>query len=161
MRIVVYIFTILFLILYSTVLIAEERVELNAFPVVQNGMKRYVIVLEQKDPAEENELKVEIIPGRVMKTDGVNVIRLGTHIDTYTIEGWGYTYHKVVGQDVAISTLMAVPEDNDKKDNFVTGKSLLVRYNSRLPIVVYAPNNYEIRYRIWSALTSLENAELM
>ena len=27
----------------------------------------------------------------------------------------------------------------------------LIRYNSRLPIVVYAPEGVEIRYRIWSA----------
>jgi ecotin len=31
------------------------------------------------------------------------------------------------------------------------GEPRLFRYNSRLPIVVYAPEGVEIRYRIWSA----------
>jgi ecotin len=41
---------------------------------------------------------------------------------------------------------------------FVTAAPLLIRYNSRLPIVVYAPLGYEVKYRIWSALETLENA---
>ena len=27
----------------------------------------------------------------------------------------------------------------------------LVRYNSRLPIVLYTPDNVEVRYRLWRA----------
>ena len=36
---------------------------------------------------------------------------------------------------------------------FVTigGEPFLLRYNSRLPIVVYVPEGVEVRYRIWSA----------
>ena len=30
-------------------------------------------------------------------------------------------------------------------------KSRLIRYNSRLPVVVYAPEGVELRYRIWKA----------
>jgi len=28
---------------------------------------------------------------------------------------------------------------------------LIIRYNSRLPIVVYVPENARVRYRIWRA----------
>ena len=31
------------------------------------------------------------------------------------------------------------------------GEAFLIRYNSRLPIVVYAREGVEVRYRIWSA----------
>ena len=37
--------------------------------------------------------------------------------------------------------------------------SLQIRYNSRLPVVVYAPDGYEIRYRIWKASEAIEKAE--
>jgi len=38
-------------------------------------------------------------------------------------------------------------------DPFITlgGEPYLIRYNSRLPIVVYAPSDVEVRYRIWRA----------
>jgi ecotin len=40
-----------------------------------------------------------------------------------------------------------------KVDRFITlaGEPYLIRYNSRLPIVVYVPAEVEVRYRIWSA----------
>lgn len=31
------------------------------------------------------------------------------------------------------------------------GDPYLVRYNSKLPVVVYVPEGVEVRYRIWSA----------
>jgi ecotin len=33
-----------------------------------------------------------------------------------------------------------------------------VRYNSKLPIVVYAPTDVEVRYRIWSASDKVNTA---
>jgi ecotin len=31
------------------------------------------------------------------------------------------------------------------------GDGYLVRYNSKLPLVVYAPDGFEVRYRVWRA----------
>jgi ecotin len=46
---------------------------------------------------------------------------------------------------------MACP-DNTKKKTFVrSSDEPLLRYNSRLPLVVFAPVDVEIRYRIWRA----------
>jgi ecotin len=42
---------------------------------------------------------------------------------------------------------------------FVTASPLYVPYNSRLPIVVYAPAGYEVRYRIWQAAKETHKAE--
>jgi ecotin len=38
-----------------------------------------------------------------------------------------------------------------KVDRFITlgGEPQLLRYNSRLPLVVYAPDGVEVRYRLW------------
>ena len=95
-----------------------------------------------------------------MLTDGVNLVRLGNAIEPRTIEGWGYTYYEVTGPSETISTLMAPPEGAPKVKAFVKAAPLQVRYNSRLPIIVYVPSGYEVRYRIWSASeTTLEADE--
>lgn len=40
----------------------------------------------------------------------------------------------------------------------VVGEGFLLCYNSKLPIVVYAPKDVEVRYRIWSASEKVEKA---
>jgi ecotin len=49
--------------------------------------------------------------------------------------------------------LMAVDPNEPKLKRFVRidGDPYLLRYNSRLPIVVYVPEGVEVRYQIWSA----------
>jgi len=136
----------------------DEHPELKAFPTTQEGMERFVIVLPPQD-GKEDYYKVEIIPGKMMLTDGVNLMRLGVIVEPRTLTGWGYTYYEVTGKDVAMSTMMAPPEDGKQVKAFVAGTSLLVRYNSRLPIVVYAPEKYEIRYRLWEAPEETRQAE--
>jgi ecotin len=138
---------------------AAMHPELKAFPAAADGMERFVIVLPHKDRGEEVDFKVELIPGKVMLTDGVNQMRHGSSIEPRPLTGWGYTYYEVTGQDVAMSTLMAVPEGIQKTEAFVAGTPHLIRYNSRLPIVVYAPAGYEVRYRIWSTGNKAEKAE--
>jgi ecotin len=58
-------------------------------------------------------------------------------------------------------TLMAVDPNAPKVDRFVTlgGKPYLIRYNSRLPVVVYVPEGAEVRYRIWSAGDEIKTME--
>ena len=147
------------LILFSFNACAAVHPELKAFPVANDGMERFVIVLPDKDRGEDAGFKVELIPGKVMLTDGVNQMRHGTTIEPRPLKGWGYTYYEVTGQDIAMSTMMAVPEGGQKTEQFVPGTPLLIRYNSRLPIVVYAPEGYEVRYRIWAADKTMEKAK--
>jgi len=47
---------------------------------------------------------------------------------------------------------MACPDGKRQQDFVpVIGDGFTVRYNSKLPIVVYAPQDVEVRFRIWSA----------
>jgi len=46
--------------------------------------------------------------------------------------------------------MMACPHQAET-EKFVTGATKLVRYNSRLPVVVFVPNGYELKYRLWKA----------
>ena len=137
----------------------DEHPETRAFSPAQEGMQRFVIALPHKERGEEDDFKVELIVGREMLTDGVNRVRLGSAIEPRTLEGWGYTVYEVTGPSETISTLMAPPEGAPKVKAFVTAAPLHVRYNSRLPIVVYVPSGYEVRYRIWSASETTHKAD--
>ena len=120
---------------------APEHPELKAFPEADEGQVRHVIVLPEK-PREADQ---------VMETDGVNQMRRGVSLESRPLKGWGYTFYEVTGKDVAMSTLVGVPPGTPKVEKFVAGKSIMIRYNSRLPVVIYAPESIEIRYRIWEA----------
>ena len=149
--------TIAILLMNNTAFSAEHS-PLKAFPAAEEGKQRFVIALPHKERSEEQAFKVELIAGKNMQTDGVNQVRLGTSIEPKPLKGWGYTYYEVTGKDVAMSTMMAVPEGGQKTAKFVPGTSPHIRYNRRLPIVVYAPAGYEVRYRIWTASEATEKA---
>ena len=139
------------LVMLSVSTARAEHPQLKAFPAAKEGMERFVIVLPHKERGEEDAFKVELIVGKEMLVDGVNLVRLANTIETRPLAGWGYTYYEVTGSSEALSTRMAPPEGTPKVQRFVTGSPLLIAYNSRLPIVVYVPKGYEVRYRIWKA----------
>ena len=122
---------------------------LKPYPAASAGYNRHVIELPAQ--ANEAEHKVELIAGKTLDVD-CNQQRLGGQWQEKTVEGWGYTYYQLSQVGPAMSTLMACP-DNSRKQAFVPvgGEPLLVRYNSKLPLVIYAPAEVQVRYRIWSA----------
>lgn len=124
------------------------RDELQAFPQAGPGQVRRIIRL----PAErdENALRVGLVVGRTMWVD-CNRQMFSARIEERTAEGWGYTYYVVTSAGPPASTMMACPT-NARSQQFVrSADGPLLRYNSRLPLVVFAPNDVEIRYRIWRA----------
>jgi ecotin len=139
--------------------LGADHPALHVFPSARDGMERFVIVLPHKDRGDEEAFRVELIVGKTMLTDGVNVVRLGSPIEPRMLAGWGYTYYEVTGLSETVSTRMAPPPGAPMVQAFVTAPPLHVRYNSRLPIVVYVPRGYEVRYRIWQAPETAEKAE--
>jgi ecotin len=139
--------------------VRAEDSELKAFPPAREGMERFVIVLPQKERGEEEAFRVELIAGRPMLTDGVNLVRLAHTIEARSLAGWGYTYYEVTGSGETMSTRMAPPAGAPQVTAFVTASPLHIPYNSRLPIVVYAPIGYEVHYRIWHASEVTAKAE--
>ncbi|MBB4037223.1 ecotin [Dysgonomonas hofstadii] len=119
---------------------------LEPFPAATDSVNRFVIYLDEK--SDEGAYLVELIPGKVMNVD-CNRHRLGGFIAEINLEGWGYTYYEFSTDGQVASTMMAC--NQPKEDKFISGQTLTVRYNSRMPIVIYAPKGYEIRYRIWQA----------
>jgi len=124
---------------------------MKAFPPPENGMVRYVLQLPQQD--DESAFKVELIVGKKVQVDEKNQYFFGGNIQEETIKGWGFPRYVVKELGPMAGTLMAVDPNAPKVNRFITlgGEPFLVRYNSRLPIVVYVPEDVEVRYRIWSA----------
>ena len=141
--------------------LSADHPELKAFPAAKDKMERLVIVLPCKERGEEDGFQVELIVGKMMETDGVNQVRLGTSFREQDLKGWGYKYYEVAGSSQTMTTLIGVPPGTPTVNKFVSGSSLKIRYNSRLPIVIYMPagEGYEVRYRIWSAADEFKQAE--
>lgn len=121
-----------------------QNKELKAFPAARKGFQRYVIQVPEKE--KENNYQVEIIAGKTKKVD-CNQHGLIGKFQTKDVKGWGYTYYEYLSNGQTRSTLMACP-DKTLQDRFIAD-SKLVRYNSRLPLVVYVPIGFQVKYRIW------------
>lgn len=128
------------------------------YPQPEKGMTRQVIYL----PAQENEhdLRVELVVGKTLEVDCNRQI-LGGQMKSETLSGWGYDYFVLESVSGPASTMMACP-DGKKESRFVQvnlGDQAMQRYNSKLPLVVYAPQGVEVKYRIWRADAELQAAQ--
>jgi len=120
------------------------------FPQPAPGMRQFVITL----PAELNEAdrRVGIMAGRMVETDGVNRVGIAGQLSVKTLQGFGYKYFEVEGGDgPSLTTLIGVPPGTPKVVQFISLQEMLVPYNSRVPLVIYAPENFEVRYRVFAA----------
>ena len=133
--------------------------DMKAFPPPEKGMLRYVLHLPEQ--ADESAFKVELIAGRTVPVDQRNRYFFGGQIQQETVEGWGFTLYRVSPLGPMAGTLMAVDPNEPKVNKFITlaGAPYLIRYNSRLPVVVYAPEDVEVRYRIWAAGPEIKGIE--
>ena len=124
---------------------------MQAFPPAEAGMARYVITV----PAlpDEDDRQVELVVGKTVAVDGRNRHFFSGSLERETIQGWGYDRYVLRALGPMGGTLMAVDPGAPKVERFVplAGEPRLLRYNSRLPIVVYVPDGVEVRYRLWKA----------
>jgi len=119
--------------------------ELHMYPSATDSLVRHIITLPEQE--SESDYKIEIYVGKVMEVD-CNTHSLTGDFTEKVATGWGYPYFEFDTNGLVMSTLMGCPA-NSLHDEFVHSKSELVRYNSRLPIVVYTPPEYEVRYKLW------------
>ena len=140
----------------STQAQAAKLEDVAPFPKAEKGHTRLVIQLAPKNT--EEDYQVEIIAGKTLPVD-CNKPRLGGILEEKNLEGWGYPYYRIDKVIGPMSTLMACPEGTSKQGFVpVVGDGFMLRYNSKLPIVLYVPKDLEVRYRIWSADATTEKA---
>lgn len=125
----------------------DAAAEIKMFPDAKPGYKQVYIKVPTKK--NENNLKIEVFVGKTQMVD-CNRHFMGGKIQTVNLEGWGYDYYVVESDGIIGSTKMACP-DNKMTEEFVHMESKLLRYNSKLPAVVYVPEGMEVNYKIWKA----------
>ena len=135
---------------FPAVISAQAADIIKAFPAAQAGMVRFVLKLPKLD--DESTAWVELIVGKTVQVDEANTYFFGGEIEKQTIKGWGYNRYLVKKIGPMAGTLMGVDPSAPKVDRFITlgGKPYIIRYNSRMPVVVYVPEGVEVRYRIWT-----------
>ena len=119
------------------------------WPEASSNQKRFMIELPKK--ADESDKEVELIIGKRMKTDSCNKFFFGGNIEKKTLEGWGYNYYVANPTQMAGTRRACI--DNKEVEKFVqmgSSREMKLRYNSKLPIVVYAPKDFEVSYKLWT-----------
>ena len=131
---------------------------MKAFPPADPGMVRYVIDVPPLD--DEAAAKIELIVGKTVTVDERNRYFFGGKLEQEVIKGWGFDRYVLRKLGPMGGTLMAVDPTAPKVERFVAlaGEPRLVRYNSRLPLVVYVPVGVEVRYRVWRAESNAATA---
>jgi len=119
--------------------------DLKMYPKAEQGFVRYVISLPSLD--NEQNHKVELFAGKDMEVD-CNIHRISGGLVEKILDGWGYRYLEFQGSGMTFSTLMGCG-NNERHMEFVRSSEILISYNSRLPIVIYVPEELEAGYKLW------------
>lgn len=123
----------------------KQTHDTSMYPKAKDGYQQRIITLDKK--TNEDNYKLEIYVGKTMLTDCNTYGLTGQFIEAVA-EGWGYPYWEFNSNGQVRSTMMSC-QDDTKKETFVRGEKKLLRYNSKLPVVVYVPKGFEVRYAIW------------
>lgn len=137
---------------------AASLKDVAPYPEAEKDYTRQVIHLPAQP--DESAHKLEILAGKTLQVD-CNRQRLAGSLEERTLEGWGYSYYRLDKVGGPATTLMACP-DGKKTEAFVpvVGEGFMLRYNSKLPVVVYVPQGVEVRYRVWSASEDVQKAKV-
>ncbi|MEN1785141.1 MAG: ecotin family protein, partial [Bacteroidota bacterium] len=119
--------------------------DISMYPQPNNNVRH---IIQIPINSNEQDKKVEIYISKVLEVDCNAHSLLGT-IKSESVSGWGYKYYTFETNGHTRSTLMGCPDGSLTKKK-VYSISELVRYNSKLPIVVYTPSGYEVHYKIWN-----------
>ena len=139
------------LLLLATALNTVAGDNMAAYKPAEAGMVRHVLQLPQQK--DESAFKVELLVGKTVLVDEGNRYFFGGKIEETSIEGWGFPRYDVKKLGEMAGTLIGVDPNAPQVNRFIKlgGEPLLLRYNSKLPVVVYVPDGVEVQYRIWSA----------
>lgn len=120
--------------------------DLTIYPNVPN-MVKHAILLESMP--NEKILKVEFYAVLSSEVDYCNKHYLLGDFEMKNLEGYGYPYYIFNTNSQIISTKMGCETNAKKVMNVASGKTETVKYVSLMPIVIYAPKNIDIKYKIW------------
>lgn len=139
------------LITLSINVMAQQMItkqNLSIFPKPEAGYKKVVIEVPHSD--KDAQKRIEFSVGKWMEVDGCNFFNLQGELEKKDLQGWGYNYYVFRTNGQVTSTMMGCP-DAAKRNLFVSAQPEMVRYNGKLPIVIYVPDGYEVQFKIYKS----------
>ena len=133
--------------------VAAPTPDLRPYPPAAPGERRWFITVDGAGaaPGSMADQRVELIIGRTLLVDCNRHWLQGSLVEE-NVPGWGYPMFRVKGGRQQVSTRMACPGQAARREFVVlAGTPTLVPVNPRLPIVVVAPKDLEVRWRLWRA----------
>lgn len=119
---------------------------LKAYPAAKSGYVRNVITLPKR--TNEELYKVELYAGVFKEVDCNSYSMMGV-IEEKVLDGYGYTYYNVKTEEKLVGTMRGCL-DGVKTTKFIPALPVIIRYNSNAPIVIYAPKDVQIRYKVYT-----------
>lgn len=143
--------SISFLWLITSSIYAQDLSSIAPYPDPKENEVRNVIWLK-KFRNEEN-YKIEIISFKKGVRD-CNQTSYQTTLSRNTLEGWGYSYFTINNLDEInpVSTMLPCASPEIYLADIpvaLTGSESMLRYNSKLPLVIYAPKDIQVKVKIW------------
>ncbi len=130
--------------------VAAPAKDVKMFPSAKPGFKQVIIRL----PELKGDATIEIVARKSAMVDGINNHSFGGKLKECNVEGWGYNYFEMEVSPVCMSTLMAGSQEEMAPRPVavpVRGQGFSgLRYNPRLPLVIYVPTDVEVSYRVWT-----------
>lgn len=145
------------LLLVSGAIAGERAYGMGPYPPPEAGYRRFAFRVPVR--ANEEDFKIEIQVGQTRPVD-CNRAWFGGDLTSHQVEGWGFPYYVLQKVSPAASTMMACLPDESPVEGFVQvrGEGYFQGYNSKLPVVVYVPDGFHVRYRIWAAGLVVDSA---
>jgi ecotin len=136
--------------------VAMPDQDLEPWPSADAGETRFVIRLPALD--DESGRRIELQIGKDLDVD-CNRHSFGGAFERGVVSGWGYPMYRLTDVAGPASTMMACPAEEKRRAFVVVNlDDPFINYNSKLPIVVYVPEGFVVRYRTWSADNVMRDA---
>lgn len=116
------------------------------FPAPKEGQVQHILTLDSLD--NEADYMLEIQVGQTKMVD-CNKHGLTGELKQLSVKGWGYNYYQVDSINEGPSTMMACFDKALTEQFLPIQGGLKIPYDSRLPKVIYLPENSQVRYRVW------------
>jgi ecotin len=139
---------------------AAPQLDLKPYPAPAPTERRWVIQLPaplptSPDPALSShpaDVRVQLIVGRTLDLD-CNRVSFSGRLRGQPVAGGDLRLIRVTDVTPLASTRMACPPEQPRRRAFVpmAGKPFVLPYDSTRPIVLYAPKDLELRWRLWRA----------
>lgn len=140
---------------------AIPRLDLTGYPAPAAGETRWVIQLPGLLPPTADtgispnprDWRVEVLVGQLVKVD-CNQYTFSARLRVNNPQAKpGPSYLRVSDVGPLASTRMACPPGQPPQERFVAraGKPFVMPYSVARPIVIYAPSNLQVRWKLWKA----------